>query len=148
MHCLAVIRTEVRSTEPVYSRTPSVDNATRACRAAPDRPSGDAIATRSSTSALFCSAVSRNAGEVARIPSAAAKLVGSRIRERRLDLRLTQDQLAHDSGIDPSNLRAYESGRGIPNVYTVVRLSRALLLTDPGELLAGLTPEHFEDRGA
>lgn len=85
---------------------------------------------------------------MARIPSAAAKLVGSRIRERRLDLRLTQDQLAHDSGIDPSNLRAYESGRGIPNVYTVVRLSRALLLTDPGELLAGLTPEHFEDRGA
>jgi len=84
---------------------------------------------------------------VARIPSDAARLVGARIRAKRLDLKLTQDQLAHQSGIDPSNLRAYESGRGMPNVYTVVRLSQALLLEEPGELLQGLTAELFGDRG-
>lgn len=83
---------------------------------------------------------------MARIPSEAARLVGGRIRERRLELELTQDQLAHDCGIDPSNLRAYESGRGMPNVYTVVRLSQALLMQEPGQLLQGLTPEQFSQQ--
>jgi hypothetical protein len=32
MHYLAVTRTEGRSTEPVYSRTPTHFDATRACR--------------------------------------------------------------------------------------------------------------------
>lgn len=81
---------------------------------------------------------------MARTPSPAAALVGSRIKERRLELKLTQDQLAHACEIDPSNLRAYENGRGMPNVYTVVRLSSALLLKEPGELLEGLTLELFQ----
>lgn len=56
---------------------------------------------------------------------------------------MTQDQLAHACEIDPSNLRAYENGRGMPNVYTVVRISAALMLDRPGELLDGLTIELF-----
>lgn len=83
---------------------------------------------------------------VARNPSEAAALVGSRIRVQRLELGMTQDQLANSCGIDPSNLRAYESGRGMPNVYTIVRLSQALLLDDPGRLLEGLTVEQFGPR--
>ena len=84
---------------------------------------------------------------MARIPSQAAALVGNRIRARRLELGLTQDELAHSSGIDPSNVRAYEAGRGMPNVYTIVRLSTAMLLDEPGKLLEGLTREMFETEG-
>jgi transcriptional regulator with XRE-family HTH domain len=59
---------------------------------------------------------------------------------------MTQDQLAHACDIDPSNLRAYENGRGLPNVYTVVRISAALMLERPGDLLDGLTTELFTPR--
>lgn len=99
------------------------------------------------TSALLLVHGARESYEVARIPSPAAALVGSRIRERRNELQLTQDQLAHACEIDPSNLRAYENGRGMPNVYTVVRISAALMLDNPGELLQGLTAELFSPAG-
>jgi len=55
---------------------------------------------------------------------------------------MTQDQLANDSGIDSSNIRAYESGRGLPNIQTLVRLAAALSV-DPGSLITGLTVEMF-----
>lgn len=85
---------------------------------------------------------------MARTPSPAAALVGGRIKERRLELKLTQDQLAHACEIDPSNLRAYENGRGMPNVFTVVRISKALMLDEPGELLQGLTTDLFVQQNA
>ena len=97
----------------------------------------------SRTSALAQVQLERESCRVARIPSPAAALVGSRIRERRLELEMTQDQLAYACEIDPSNLRAYENGRGLPNVYTVVRISAALMLERPGDLLDGLTAELF-----
>lgn len=59
---------------------------------------------------------------------------------------MTQDQLANATGMDPSNIRAFESGRGMPNVYTIVRLSQALLLEEPGELLKGLHAELFPQK--
>lgn len=62
----------------------------------------------SRTSALAQVQLERDSCRVARIPSPAAALVGSRIRERRLELEMTQDQLAYACEIDPSNLRAYE----------------------------------------
>ena len=55
---------------------------------------------------------------------------------------MTQDQLAAESGIDSSNIRAYENGRAMPNLYTLARLSSSLGV-EPGALLAGLTPEMF-----
>jgi transcriptional regulator with XRE-family HTH domain len=61
---------------------------------------------------------------------------------------MTQDQLAAGSGIDSSNIRAYENGRNMPNLYSLMRLAQALSV-EPGELLVGLTLEMFErDDGA
>ncbi len=94
------------------------------------------------TSALALVHVRRKPRHVARNPSEAAVLVGKRIREKRKELAMTQDQLANDCGIDSSNIRAYESGRGLPNVYTIVRLAAALYL-DPADLVRGLTIDMF-----
>jgi transcriptional regulator with XRE-family HTH domain len=55
---------------------------------------------------------------------------------------MTQDELAAASGIDSSNIRAYENGRALPNLHTLVRIAGALGL-QPGELLSGLTLEMF-----
>jgi transcriptional regulator with XRE-family HTH domain len=68
--------------------------------------------------------------------------VGRRIVENRLRVALTQDQLAAGSGIDSSNIRAYESGRAMPSIHSLVRIAVALGL-EPGTLLEGLTPELF-----
>lgn len=46
------------------------------------------------------------------------------------------------SDIDSSNIRAYENGRALPNVQTLVRIATALDV-EPGDLLVGLTPELF-----
>lgn len=55
---------------------------------------------------------------------------------------ITQDQLAALSGIDSSNIRAYENGRSIPSVQSLVRIAAALNVP-PGDLLDELTPEVF-----
>lgn len=55
---------------------------------------------------------------------------------------LTQDELAVRTGIDSSNIRSYESGRAMPSIHTLIRISDALK-TEPGYFLDGLTVEHF-----
>ncbi|WP_374947033.1 helix-turn-helix domain-containing protein [Agreia sp.] len=77
-----------------------------------------------------------------RVPSDAAAHVGRLIVENRLRVALTQDQLAAGSGIDSSNIRAFENGRAMPSVHSLVRIAGALGL-EPGTLLVGLTPELF-----
>ena len=77
-----------------------------------------------------------------RVASAAAASVGQRIVEGRLKAAITQDQLASLSGIDSSNIRAYENGRSMPSVHSLVRISVALGL-EPGALIEGLTLELF-----
>ncbi|MGN6127074.1 MAG: helix-turn-helix domain-containing protein [Humibacter sp.] len=84
----------------------------------------------------------RDAGSVSRVPSAAAAHIGRLMVERRLELGETQDEVAVNSGIDSSNIRAYESGRAMPNVQSLVRVAVALNL-EPGDLLRGLTPDLF-----
>jgi transcriptional regulator with XRE-family HTH domain len=79
---------------------------------------------------------------VPRVASEAAAYVGKRIVTRRLQLALTQDELAAGSGIDSSNIRAYENGRAMPNVYSLVRIATALQL-ESGFLLDGLTADLF-----
>ena len=79
---------------------------------------------------------------MARVPSAAARHVGQRIRTIRDERRLTQDELAVRSGIDGTNIRSYEGGRAMPNVYSLMRIANALE-TQPGDLLDGLTLEMF-----
>lgn len=77
-----------------------------------------------------------------RVASDAAARVGSHIAEHRKRRGLTQDEVAALTSIDSSNLRAYEHGRAMPSVLTLVRIAQALGIS-PGDLLDGLTPEHF-----
>ena len=77
-----------------------------------------------------------------RVPSDAAAHVGRQIVDIRRRFGLTQDDLASASGIDSSNIRAFENGRAMPSIHTLIRLAAALNV-EPAELLAGLTPEHF-----
>lgn len=77
-----------------------------------------------------------------RVPSAAAAHIGGLIAAQRTQLGLTQDQLAAESGIDSSNIRAYENGRAMPNLYSLLRIADALG-TQPAALLDGLALEMF-----
>jgi transcriptional regulator with XRE-family HTH domain len=77
------------------------------------------------------------------VSSAAAAHIGRRIHEARTRYSMTHDELAARTGIDSSNIRSYESGRAMPNIYTLLRIATALA-TPPSELLDGLTLEHFE----
>lgn len=79
---------------------------------------------------------------MARVPSYAAKQVGGQIDAHRLKRGMTQEQLAYKAGIDSANLRSYISGRAMPNVQTLVRIS-SVLEVKLGELLDELTPESF-----
>lgn len=80
-----------------------------------------------------------------RVTSDAAAHIGRRIAERRRQIAITQDELAAGSGIDSSNIRAYENGRAMPSIYSLVRIAVALGL-DPGALLDGLTLDLFAAR--
>lgn len=77
-----------------------------------------------------------------RIPSAAAALIGGHIAALRRRQGMTQDQLAVGSDIDSSNIRSYESGRAMMNVFSLVRIAEALDVA-PGDLLEGVTSEMF-----
>ncbi|MDQ4215494.1 helix-turn-helix transcriptional regulator [Microbacterium capsulatum] len=77
-----------------------------------------------------------------RVPSAAAAHIGARIRTARESSTMTQDQLAVRSDIDSSNIRAYETGRSLPNLQTLVRIADALR-TPAGYFLEGVTVEMF-----
>ncbi|HHU07600.1 MAG TPA: helix-turn-helix transcriptional regulator [Clostridiaceae bacterium] len=82
---------------------------------------------------------------MARTPSLAAAHIGSLIVERRRELGLTQDEVAVMTGIDSSNIRAYENGRSMPNIHSLIRIAYAMEV-EPGVLLEGLTPRLFEQQ--
>ncbi len=77
-----------------------------------------------------------------RVASDAAAHIGSRIAEQRATRGLTQDEVAVRSSIDSSNIRAYESGRAMPSIHSLVRIAAALEVA-PGDLINGLTPDLF-----
>ena len=83
-----------------------------------------------------------NAWVVPRTPSPAAAFIGERIAFHRLRRGLTQDELAVSSRIDSSNIRSYESGRALMNVFSLVRIAEALDV-EPGDLLDGLGSDMF-----
>jgi transcriptional regulator with XRE-family HTH domain len=82
-----------------------------------------------------------------RVASDAAAHIGALIAEQRKRQGMTQDQVAVLSGIDSSNVRAYETGRSMPNIQSLVRVADALGV-HPGELLDGLEPEMFAVKAA
>ena len=55
---------------------------------------------------------------------------------------MTQDQLAVGSDIDSSNIRAYEAGRALPNLQSLVRIATALR-TPAGYFLEDVTVDMF-----
>lgn len=77
-----------------------------------------------------------------RVPSPAAAHIGGLIAGERTRLALTQDALAAASGIDSSNIRAYENGRALPNLHSLLRIADALGI-EVSALLDGLTLEMF-----
>lgn len=80
---------------------------------------------------------------MARIPSPAAARIGSRIAELRKAQSLSVDGLAYKSEIDSSNIRAYEAGRAMMNIRSLVRIA-ASLGVDAGAFLEGIEPSMFE----
>ena len=55
---------------------------------------------------------------------------------------MTQDELAATSGIDSANIRAYEKGRAMPSIHTLLRIANGLGIA-PSRLLEGLTLDLF-----
>ena len=84
----------------------------------------------------------RDAYQVSRVPSPAAARIGELIASERVRRGLTQDDLAHLTRIDSSNIRGYEKGRALMGIPTLVRIADALKI-DPGMLLDGVTVDMF-----
>jgi len=59
-------------------------------------------------------------------PSGAGELLGSRVRELRLERGLSQQALAERVGIPQTHVSAIERGAKFPNLMTVLRLATAL----------------------
>jgi transcriptional regulator with XRE-family HTH domain len=60
--------------------------------------------------------------------------LGTNLREARLRLEMTQEQVAARSGVHPTEISRIEAGKRDPRVSTVERLAAALRMK-PGELL-------------
>lgn len=69
--------------------------------------------------------------------SEAARILGERVRDERLRLNLSQEEIAHLAGMNVSNYGKIERGLGNPNFHTLVRIA-AVLGRDPGDLVHGL----------
>jgi transcriptional regulator with XRE-family HTH domain len=74
--------------------------------------------------------------------SEASHILGARLRTRRLELALKQEQVANQAGMNLSSYSRVERGHGNPTFFTLVRLALVLAM-EPGQLLAGLNPDHL-----
>jgi transcriptional regulator with XRE-family HTH domain len=72
--------------------------------------------------------------------SEASHILGARLRNRRLELSLNQEDVAHQAGMNLSSYSRVERGYGNPTFYTLVRLALVLAM-EPGQLLAGLSSD-------
>ncbi|SKA81197.1 Helix-turn-helix [Agreia bicolorata] len=77
--------------------------------------------------------------------SDAATILGERVREQRLKLGLTLEDLASLSEMHWTSVGKIERGQVHPNVETLVRLATALN-ADPGVFVEGLTASMYEKR--
>ncbi|GAA4266939.1 helix-turn-helix transcriptional regulator [Frondihabitans peucedani] len=69
--------------------------------------------------------------------SEAARLFGERVRDERLRLGLSQDEVAHLAGMNVSNYGKIERGIGNPVLHTIVRLG-TVLGVDPAVFVTGI----------
>lgn len=65
--------------------------------------------------------------------------LGTNLREAREQLGLTQEEVAHRSGVHATEVSRMEAGKRDPQVSTLERLAKAVEVT-PGQLLDGLPP--------
>lgn len=75
---------------------------------------------------------------MAEVVSAARAELGTRIRMRRTELKISQEELGRRSGIHWSYIGAAERGQRNPTLTTLLTLAEALDI-DPGDLVRGLT---------
>lgn len=76
--------------------------------------------------------------------SEAARILGERIRIRRIKLACSQEEISNLSGMNVSNFGKIERGLGNPNLHTIVRISSVLGI-DPAVLVAGIGVETLPD---
>jgi transcriptional regulator with XRE-family HTH domain len=74
--------------------------------------------------------------------SDASRVLGRRLRERRLALALNQEAVAHLAGLNVSNYARIDRGHGNPTFHTLIRLA-VVLGIEPSELLGGFTADHL-----
>ena len=70
-------------------------------------------------------------GETAR-----QRLFGDRVRQRRAELNMSQENLAHRSGLNRSYIGSLEAGQRNPSLETICRLAKALKV-DAADLVRG-----------
>ncbi|MGN6761247.1 MAG: helix-turn-helix domain-containing protein [Leifsonia sp.] len=69
--------------------------------------------------------------------SRAAELLGQRVREARIALGMSQEDIANLADMHVTNYGRVERGEANSELHTIVRIATALD-KDPGELMAGL----------
>jgi transcriptional regulator with XRE-family HTH domain len=77
--------------------------------------------------------------------SDAARILGERIRERRLALGCSQEDISHLAGMNVSNFGKIERGLGNPNFHTIVLIASVLTI-DPGVLVHGLDEKTLPEK--
>lgn len=73
--------------------------------------------------------------------------LGSRVRARRMELRLTQEKLAHLAGVLGGTVYRIEAGIGMPSTATIVALARELGVSTDWLLTGEGTHEHVVRQG-
>ena len=76
--------------------------------------------------------------------SEATRILGGRIRIRRVKLACSQEEIAHLAGMNVSNFGKIERGLGNPNFHTLVRIASVLGI-DPAVLVARIGADTLPD---
>lgn len=71
------------------------------------------------------------------------KCFGAVLREARHDAELSQEELAHQAGLDRSYVGSVERGERNVSLFNIVRLSRAINIP-PAELFDAMHSSHFD----
>lgn len=69
-------------------------------------------------------------------------LIGRRLRERRLALGLTQEEVAWEAGVAQGSISHYEQGKNEVPLAVLISLCRALQIS-PVQIVPGLAPSEF-----
>lgn len=77
--------------------------------------------------------------------SVAAQILGSRLRERREGINLSQEDVAHMAAMHVSNYGKIERGLANPNLQTLLRIT-SVLEVDPGLMISGLSGDMVTGR--